>query len=185
MVKIVLPSRSCATQEIIRDYCNQQWRGVEGRAEGEKWILRCQSFCIGWLACREVIVARMLDMWHLLSFGATCYHEGVSKHGFFYLYVTLVKNHIEVKYNYAVATSLPTWGLLSRISSGFTSLMSTWGLLSRKSSEFTFLLQIGTPWAFARQFYPNHIPPTHTRDESNVRSCGSLSLTLFLGCRCR
>ncbi len=26
-------------------------------------------------------------MWHLLSFGATCYHEGVSKHGFFYLYV--------------------------------------------------------------------------------------------------
>ena len=41
-----------------------------------------------------------------------------------YMY-TLVKNHIEVKYNYAVATSLPTCAMLSRISSGFTSLMST------------------------------------------------------------
>ena len=185
MVKIVLPCRSCATQEIIRDYCNQQWRGVEGRAEGEKWILRCQSFCIGWLACSEVIVARLF----VCGISQVTAQPAIMRvfqnmASSIYMY-TLVKNHIEVKYNYAVATSLPTCAMLSRISSRFTSLMPIWGLLSRISSEFTFLRQIRTPWAFARQFYPNHIPPTHTRDESNVRSCESSSLTLFLGCQCR
>ena len=41
-----------------------------------------------------------------------------------YMY-TLMKNHIEEEYNYAVTTSLPTCAMLSRISSGFTSLMPT------------------------------------------------------------
>jgi hypothetical protein len=61
-----------------------------------------------------------------------------------YMYI-FMKNHIEEEYNYAVATSLPTCAMLSRTSSGFTSLMPTCAMLSRISSEFTFLLQIRTP----------------------------------------